>query len=77
MLVNSILGKVSLFLPVTAYGFTMTCIEVYNATSPSRVIAAHKAGYLITGEVQLLNTPPYVLHLVKVFSNCLMKTTMT
>jgi hypothetical protein len=43
------LGKVAPFVPVvgSAYGFGKTCIQVYNATSPSKAIVAGVKGVVI------------------------------
>ena len=42
MIVNTVLKTVASFVPVagSAYGFTKTCIRVYNATSPTKALVA-------------------------------------
>ena len=49
MIVNTALKTVSPFVPVagSAYGFTRTCINVYNATSPTKALIAGVKGIVI------------------------------
>ena len=49
MIVNTALKTVAPFVPVagSAYGFTRTCIRVYNATSPTKALVAGVKGIVI------------------------------
>ena len=49
MIVNTALKSVAPFVPVvgSAYGFTKTCVRVYNATSPTKALIAGVKGVVI------------------------------
>lgn len=49
MVVNTVLKTVAPFVPVAglAYGFTRTCVKVYNATSPAKALVAGVKGIVI------------------------------
>ena len=59
MIVSSALGKVAPFVPVvgSAYGFGKTCIEVYNASSPSGAIMAGVKGVVMNYTSPIIKYP--------------------
>lgn len=49
MIVNRALKAVALFVPIvgSAYGFTRTCVKVYNLTSPTKALIVGAKGIII------------------------------
>ena len=49
MIVNAVLKTVAPFVPVagSAFGFAKTCVNVYNATSPTKALVAGVKGIVI------------------------------
>jgi len=56
MIVSTALKTVAPFVPVagSAYGFTRTCVKVYNATSPTKALVAG------VKEIVIDCTPPVI-----------------
>jgi hypothetical protein len=59
MLVNAVLKKVAPFVPVlgSAYGFTKTCVKVYNATSPTKALIAGVKGVVVDCTPPIIKYP--------------------
>lgn len=59
MIVGTALKAVAPFVPVagSAYGFTKTCIKVYNATSPTKALIAGVKGVVIDCSPPIVKYP--------------------